>query len=176
MSIGSQVASAQITGSGNYARPGIFKRCKITNVAVFNGQTDNIPNYVVEFQVGEFVPGTKADGSTVPASAHPPGSTCTFHSKLRPDIARSVLGNLKAFCLAVFKQKAEDVGQDSGGIREQDLDPKFIDEAILCNNSKIVGLEMDFEVFEKPNVKDKTKATSRFKWFIRKKDGAIVSA
>lgn len=176
MSIGSQVANATITGSGNYARPGIFKKCKITNVAVFNGQVDGIPNYVVEFQVGEFVPGHKADGSIVSANAHPPGSTCTFHSKLRPDIARSVLGNLKAFCLAVFKQKAEDVGQDSSGIREGDLDPKFIDEAILCNNSKIVGLELDFEVFEKPNLKDKSKATSRFKWFVRRKDGSVVTA
>ncbi len=176
MSIGQQIVNASITGSGNYAKPGVFRDCVITNVSVFNGQVDNIPNYVVEFQVGSYKPNIKADGTKLPAETHVPGSTCTFHSKLRPDIARSVLGNLKAFALAVVKQKAADQGIDPMEVQEKHLDPAFVDNDLLCSNSKAVGLRMNFEVIEKPNTKDKSKATSRFIWQVKKQDGSIVSA
>lgn len=176
MSIGKQVVSATVTGSGNYAKPGVFRDCKITGVSVFNGQVDNIPNYVVEFQVGSYTPGVRADGTRLSPDTHPPGSTVTFHSKLRPDILRSVLGNLKAFALAAVKQKAADNGIDPAEVTEASLDPAFIDNDLLCNNSKVVGLVMNFEVIEKPNVKDKTKATSRFNWQVKRPDGIIISA
>lgn len=180
MGIGSQVASATITGSGKYCRPGRFKG-RISGVQEFTGQ-DGIQNIAVEFTVLEFAPGVDGAGLAVPAEAHAVGSTATYFNKLKPGPAlKSILGNVKAFCLAVFKQQAENVraqGGDApkaGEIKESDLDPKFIDEAIICNNSRAVGLELDFEVFE---VKNKTNGnyTSRYKWFVRTAEGQVVSA
>lgn len=189
MGIGQQIASATITGAGSYFRPGRVKGA-ITGVQVFNGQKDNLPNYVVEFQVQAYEPGQDVNGVQLSPGTHPVGSTGSFFNKLRPDIAKSVFGNLKAFCLAAFKQKSEDMYAElkakgdpraseiprAKDIKEEDLDPDFIDNAILCNNSKAVGLVMEFEVIEKRNATNPTKATSRFKWYVRTADGELIAA
>jgi hypothetical protein len=144
VSIGDQVAGAQMAGGGGtYFLSGMYD-LTVTDVKVFLGQTDQIPTVAVEFMIDKYVP--KGDHKL---EDRPVGTTVSWVQKLRPDIKKTILGNLKSAALVFMQQLAKNAGlKEWESIGEEHVTQARIDNDIFCNNSKIVGLKVRSEAYD----------------------------
>jgi hypothetical protein len=144
VSIGSQVQGATMAGGGGtYFIPGLYD-LTVSDVKVFAGQTDGIPTVAVEFIVDKYVP-----KGTCKIEDRPVGTTVSWVQKLRPDIKKTILGNLKAMALTVIQQLAKNAEKPGWNeLGEDQVTSDLIDNHIFCNNSKIVGMKMRSEAYE----------------------------
>ncbi len=176
MAIGKLVQNHKLNGSGGeYPKAGSFRNCTVTQVADVTGK-DKIQSLIVSFMVGEYRPGKNVEGERYPKDTHVPGEIVKFHAKFRPDIFDTVLNNVKNACLGFVRQLQADSGGDPKAITEADITEEIVDNAIFCNDSKIVDLVMDFNVTEEytRNARaDGSRGTvTKFTWLVRLPDGS----
>jgi len=142
-SIGADVAGATTSASGTYFVPGLYE-LEVVDVKVFSGQTDGVTTVAVEFLIHKFTPKGNAK-----VEDRPVGTTVSWVQKLRPDIKKTVLGNLKTCALAILKQLAKNNNQEGWeAITEDAVTQQMVDENIFCNNSKIIGMKIGSEAYE----------------------------
>lgn len=152
MGFGQEVYKAQMpSGGGTYFSKGMYD-LKVLEVKRFEGQEDGITTVVVEFEVLKYIP---AKGES--ADAHPVGSTVSWVQKLRPDIKRTVLGNLRAAGLVFLRQVVKESKDEDGkptpealqweSVGEASLSAEIFEEQIFSNNSALIGLRVKSEAF-----------------------------
>lgn len=178
MPIGKLVQNHKLNGSGGeYPKAGTFRNCPVTQVADVTGK-DKIQSLIVSFMVGDYTPGKNVKGERYAADTHTKGEIVKFHAKFRPDIFETVLNNVKNACLGFVRQLQADAGEDPNAIGEDDITEDIVDNAIFCNNSKIVDLVMDFNVTEEYTRSaraDGTRGTvTKFAWLVRLPDGTVT--
>jgi len=179
MSIGSRVEKHKLNGSGGeFPKAGVFKKCKIEEVAVVKGK-DNLESYIVTFSVGSWTPGKNVKGVRYPADTHTPGELVKFHQKMRPDIELTIINNIKNFCMGVLRQLFADKGKDPKEVKEESITAKVVDEMIFCANSRVVGIELDFNVAEEYTRNAKPDGSrgvvTKFTWLTRGGDGSSAA-
>lgn len=178
MPIGKLVQNHKLNGSGGeYPKAGTFRNCPVTQVADVTGK-DKIQSLIVSFKVGKYTPGKNVKGERYAPDTHTEGEIVKFHAKFRPDIFDTVLNNVKNACLGFVRQLQADAGEDPNAIGEEDITEEIVDNAIFCNNSKIVDLVMDFNVTEEYTRSarpDGTRGTvTKFTWLVRLPDGTVT--
>ena len=176
MPIGKQIAAHKLNASGGeYPKAGAFRNCPVTAVADVVGK-DKIQSLIVSFMVGSYSPGKNVKGERYAKDTHAPGDIVKFHAKFRPDIFETVLNNVKNACLGFVKQLQADAGEDPNAVTEADITEEIVDNAIFCNNSKIVDLVMDFNVTEEYTRNAKPDGSrgvvTKFVWLVRMPDGS----
>jgi len=143
VSIGADVEKAKMgSGGGTYFLSGVYD-LTISDVKVFLGQEDEVPTVAVEFLIDKYVP--KAPNKV---EDRPVGTTVSWVQKLRPDIKKTILGNLKAAALAFMQQLVKQSGGDWEKVTEEHVTKARIDNDIFCNNSKVVGLKIRSEAYD----------------------------
>lgn len=152
MSFGKAVMDAQMpSGGGTYFSKGLYD-LKVLEVKRFEGQEDGITTVVVEFEVLKFEP-----AAGVSRDAHPVGSTVSWVQKLRPDIKKTVLSNLRAAGLVFLRQIVKDSRDDNGNptpeslkweeVGESSLSPQIFEEQLFSNDSAMIGICVKSEAF-----------------------------
>lgn len=144
VSIGAEVEKAKMgAGGGTYFLAGLYD-LTVSDVKVFRGQEDEIPTVVVEFIIDKYVP-----KGAHKVEDRPVGTTVSWVQKLRPDIKKTILGNLKAAAVVFLQQIAKNAGSDKWeSIGEEHVTQARIDNDIFCNNSKIIGLQVRSEAYD----------------------------
>ncbi len=179
MGIGKQVAAHKLNASGGeYPKAGAFRGCPVSQVADIVGK-DKIQSLIVSFVVGEYTPGKDVKGVRYPKDTHTKGEIVKFHAKLRPDIFDTVVNNIKNACLGFVRQLQADAGEDPNLVTEDDITEDIVDNAIFCNNSRIVDLVMDFNVTEEYTRNAKPDGSrgvvTKFTWLVRNPDGSVTA-
>lgn len=137
--IGKQVAGAKMgRGNGSFAVEGLYDEMTVTDVSVFDGEENGLTHVVVELSVQKFIP----RGDSKPED-QPPGSTVTWMQVIKPEIKKTILGNLKRAALIFIRQLARNAGQAGWDkIDESSVTEDVIDNHIFCQNSKLIGLQI----------------------------------
>lgn len=148
--IGKQVASAKMgRGNGSFAVEGLYEEMTVTDVSVFDGEENGLTHVVVELSVQKFVP----RGDSKPED-QPPGSTVTWMQVIKPEIKKTILGNLKRAALIFIRQLALNANQPGWDkIDESSVTEDVIDNHIFCQNSKLIGLKIAGEAKQKKKKK-----------------------
>lgn len=143
---GDDVAGAKMSnGGGTYFLAGRYPRLRITDVKTFKGQETDIPTCVVEFEIVEpFQP--KAPNKV---EDRPVGTSVSWVQKVRPDIKKTVLANMKLAAMHFLRQIAKNAGKEEwASISEEHVTSARINNDLFCNNSKLIGLEIASEAYE----------------------------
>lgn len=167
MGIGKEVEEHELGGGGGeFCKSGAFRNCELLEVAVVTGKEDKLESYILLFKVGSYSPGKDKNGNRYPEGTHMPQDIVKWMTKVKQKYRSTYINNIKLACLGILRQLAADNEKDPAEVVESDITAKVVDEMIFCNDSRVPGIFMDFNVTEEAPRSNPDGVVTKFKWLV----------